>query len=46
MNKLEKVVAKTARTLTERNVKSIACTWIMHQPQISENIRKRLEETK
>lgn len=46
MNKLEKVVVKAARTLTEKNVKGIVCFWVMHQPKISENIRKRLEETK
>lgn len=46
MKRLEQVAAKVARKITEQNVDQSACFFIFYQPKITQNLKKRLRETR
>lgn len=48
MKKIEQIAAKTAWKLADAsiNIWGGACTFILYQPKVTEQLKKRLKETK
>ena len=46
MNKLEKFLAESARKYADASVNRWPCHAIFYQPKVSEQLKKRLEETR
>lgn len=46
MKKLDKAVAKAVWKFTDASVNKSICTFFFYQPKITEQLKKRLEETR
>ena len=46
MKRLEQAVAKAARDYADRNVNHWVCGLIFYQPKVTEQLKKRLKETR
>lgn len=46
MKKLEQAVAKVARDYADKSVNDWPCTYFFYQPKVTEQLKKRLKETR
>lgn len=46
LGKVEGIIADVVRRCAEKTVKEQLCSFIFYQPKVSENLKKRLQETK
>lgn len=46
MKRLEQAVAKAARDYADKSVNSWSCLIFMYQPKVTEQLKKRLKETR
>lgn len=46
MKKIEEIAAKTAWKLADASVNKVGCIFILYQPKVTEQLKKRLKETK
>lgn len=46
MKRLEQAVAKTARDYADKSINGWSCALFMYQPKVTEQLKKRLIETR
>lgn len=46
MKKLEHILAKAARDYADKSINGVPCTYFFYQPKVTEQLKKRLIETR
>lgn len=46
LGKVQGIIADFARNYAKKNINDQTCIFIVYQPKVSENLKKRLQETK